>query len=139
MMFAAGILIGLLALPAFASEKLTTVTIDGTSYSHIQDVHIVSGGRIVILYGRGRDNGDARQTASQKFLDSWGIMTEALAESKASAKDAGKSRWPNWPFARGFSGRLAEWFMICASHRRAGDIFPRSRSSSHRWRRAGGP
>jgi S1-C subfamily serine protease len=85
MKFLAGILIALLALPAFALEKITAITIDGTYYNQIQDVHVVTGGRIVILYG---DSG-ITVTPNQLpkgFLDSWGITPQAVAASKAAAK-----------------------------------------------------
>ncbi len=78
-------LVALLTLPALGSAKMTAVTIDGVSYADIQDVHVVSGGRIVILY----DNGGTTVTADklpQGFLDSWGITARDLAASKAAAE-----------------------------------------------------
>jgi len=81
----AGILVALLALPALASEKMTAVTVGGTYYDQIQDVHVVSGGRIVILYG----NGGTTVTADKlpkSFLDSWGITAQDLAASKTAAE-----------------------------------------------------
>ncbi len=85
MKFLAGIIIALLALPALASEKMTAVSVGGTYYDQIQDVHVVSGGRIVILYG----NGGTTVTADKlpkSFLDSWGIKVQDLAASKAAAE-----------------------------------------------------
>jgi len=85
MKFLAGLLVALLALPTLASEKMTAVTVGGTSYVQIQDVHVVSGGRIVILYG----NSGTTVTADKlpkSFLDSWGITAQDLAASKAAAE-----------------------------------------------------
>jgi S1-C subfamily serine protease len=85
MRFLAGILVALLTLPALASEKMTAVSVGGTYYDQIQDVHVVSGGRIVILYG----NGGITVTADKlpkAFLDSWGITAQDLAASKAAAE-----------------------------------------------------
>lgn len=85
MNFLAGILVALLALPALASEKMTAVTVGGTYCDQIQDVHVVSGGRIVILYG----NGGITVTADKlpkSFLASWGITAQDLAASKAAAE-----------------------------------------------------
>ncbi|HZM04377.1 MAG TPA: serine protease [Candidatus Saccharimonadales bacterium] len=76
-----GILLALLALPALASNKMTAVTIAGASYVQIQDVHIVSGGRIVLLYASGGTTVTADQLP-RDFLDSWGITAQAVAESK---------------------------------------------------------
>jgi S1-C subfamily serine protease len=70
---------------------MTAVTIDGRSYTQIQDVHVVSGGRIVILYG---DSGTtvAADKLPKGFLESWGIKAQDLAASKAAAeKEAEKS------------------------------------------------
>ena len=85
MRFLAAMWIALLILPAVASAKMTAVTIDGVSYSQIQDVHVVSGGRIVILYG---DSGTTVTAAKLPagFLDSWGITQADLAASKAAAE-----------------------------------------------------
>jgi S1-C subfamily serine protease len=68
-----------------AGDKLTTVTIDGTTYSDIQDAHIVSGGRVVLLY----PSGGATVTPDKlprAFLDSWGITTGEVEHSKAAAE-----------------------------------------------------
>jgi len=85
MKFLAAIIIALLALPALGSEKMTVVTVGGAYYDQIQDVHVVSGGRIVILYG----NGGTTVTADKLpagFLASWGITAQDLAASKAAAE-----------------------------------------------------
>jgi S1-C subfamily serine protease len=85
MRFLAAILVALLTLPALGSAKMTAVTIDGVSCADIQDVHIVSGGRIVILYGSGGTTVTADKLP-QGFLDSWGITLRDLAASKAAAE-----------------------------------------------------
>ncbi len=91
MKFLAGIIIAFLALPVLASEKMTSVTIDGTAYVQIQDVHVTSGARIVILYASGGTTVTADKLP-QEFLASWGITTQMLAESKEAAeKQAEKS------------------------------------------------
>jgi S1-C subfamily serine protease len=84
MRFPAAILAALLTLPALGSEKMTSVTIDGVPCVQIQDVHIVTGGRIVILYG---DSGTTvtADKLPKEFLDSWGITAQDLAASKAAA------------------------------------------------------
>jgi S1-C subfamily serine protease len=75
------LLVIFLALPALATEKITQATIDGQYYSQIQDVHIVSGGRVVILFGGGGIT-VTPDKLSQQFLDSWGITSEQLTSSK---------------------------------------------------------
>jgi S1-C subfamily serine protease len=84
MKFLAGIIIALLALPALASEKITAVSVGGAYYDQIQDVHVVSGARIVILYGDGGITVTADKVP-KSFLDSWGITAQDLAASKAAA------------------------------------------------------
>jgi S1-C subfamily serine protease len=84
MKFVAGICIALLAWPALAAEKLTSVTIDGTPYVHIQDVHI-TGGRIAIMDASGGTTVTADKLP-QRFLDSWGITAQDLTASKAAAE-----------------------------------------------------
>ncbi len=76
-----------LALRA-AAEKITHVTVDGHFYSQITDAHVVSGGRVVILFGDGGIT-ETPDKLPQEFLDSWGITKEQLAASKtAAAKEA---------------------------------------------------
>lgn len=88
MKWLAGLFLLMLALPVLAADKITAVTVDGASYVHIQDVHVTSGGRIVILY----DAGGVTVTANElpkEFLASWGITDQAIAASRsASAKQA---------------------------------------------------
>ena len=78
------LLIAFLILPALAADKMTKLTIDGATYEQIQDVHLVSGGRVVILYG---DSGITvtADKLPEGFLPSWGIKPEDLAASKAAA------------------------------------------------------
>jgi S1-C subfamily serine protease len=85
MRFLVGIFIALLAWPALASEKMTSVRIDGTYYAHIQDVHVTSGARIVILVDGGGTTATADKFPSG-FLASWGISDQDLAASKAATQ-----------------------------------------------------
>lgn len=85
MTFRAGILIVLLAFPAFGADKITAVTIDGTPYVQIQDVHVANGGRIVILVPSGGTT-VTPDKLPDGFLASWGITGQDLAASRAEAK-----------------------------------------------------
>jgi len=85
MRFLAGIFIALLALPALASEKMTSVTIDGISYVQIQDVHIAGGTRIAIMDSNGGITIMADKLP-KKFLESWGIRPADLALSEKAAE-----------------------------------------------------
>jgi len=92
MKFLGGIFIALLALPAWAAERLSSVTIDGTSYVHIQDVHIAGGTRIAIM----DDSGGLTVAADKlppKFLASWGITPADLAASKADAEKQAEEKF----------------------------------------------
>jgi S1-C subfamily serine protease len=79
------IFLALWVVPALAAEKITSVTIDGTSYVGIQDAHIVSGGRIVILYPSGGTT-VTPDKLPKAFLASWGITTPELEHSKVAAE-----------------------------------------------------
>jgi len=81
----AAICMALLTLPALGSEKMTAVTINGVSYARIQDVHVISGGRIVILYGESGTTVTADKLP-KGFLESWGITAQDVAASKAAAE-----------------------------------------------------
>jgi S1-C subfamily serine protease len=81
----AAIFFALWVLPALAAEKMTTVTIDGISYAGIQDAHIVSGGRVVILYPSGGTT-VTPDKLPKAFLESWGITGTAVEQSKAAAE-----------------------------------------------------
>jgi len=70
--------------PAAAGDKMTVVTADGTSYVGIQDVHVVSGGRIVILYDSGGAT-VAPEKLPKDFLDSWGISPAQVAQSRQAS------------------------------------------------------
>jgi hypothetical protein len=59
------LLVIFLALPAMAAEKITQATINGQYYSQIQDAHVVSGGRVVILFG---DGGIASAVNGENFI-----------------------------------------------------------------------
>lgn len=85
MRLVAGIFVALLACSAFASERRTAVTIDGTSYVQIQDVHVTSGGRIVILYSAGGTTVTPDKLPAG-FLASWGISDSDIAASKAASE-----------------------------------------------------
>ena len=73
------------ALSAGAAEKITQVTVDGKSYSKIQDVHLVNGGRLVILFGIGGIT-VTPDKVSRGFLDSWGITDDDIAESRRAGQ-----------------------------------------------------
>ena len=73
------------ALPALAADKLTTVTVDGTTYSGIQDAHIVTGGRVVLIYPSGGTT-VTPDKLPKDFLDSWGITLGDVQRSKAAAE-----------------------------------------------------
>jgi S1-C subfamily serine protease len=73
------------ALPALATEKMTAVTIDGTSYVGIQDAHVVSGGRIVLLYPSGGTT-VTPDKLPKAFLESWGITAGEVEQSKVAAE-----------------------------------------------------
>ncbi len=79
------IFFALWVLPALAGEKMTAVTIDGVSYVGIQDAHLVSGGRIVILYPSGGTT-VTPDKLPQDFLNSWGITTGEVQKSKVAAE-----------------------------------------------------
>ena len=78
------IVFALWVLPALAAEKMTAVTIDGISYVGIQDAHVVSGGRVVILYPSGGTT-VTPDKLPKDFLDSWGITTGEVEQSKVAA------------------------------------------------------
>src|SRR5579872_3591549 len=74
-------LVALLAAVVSAAEKPTQITVDGKSYDQIQDVHIVSGGRIVILYPGGGVT-VSPDKLPHSFMDAWGINASQLDDSK---------------------------------------------------------
>jgi S1-C subfamily serine protease len=78
------IVFALWMLPALAAEKMTAVTIDGISYVGIQDAHVVSGGRVVILYPSGGTT-VTPDKLPKDFLDSWGLTTGEVEQSKVAA------------------------------------------------------
>ena len=73
-----------LVLPALASERITQATIDGKYCSPITDVHVVSGGRIVILFGGGGIT-VTPDKLTPEFLGSWGITTNEVVQSKQAS------------------------------------------------------
>ncbi len=79
------IFLALSLLPALAAEKMTAVTVDGVSYVGIQDAHVVSGGRIVLLYPTGGTT-VTLDKLPKDFLDSWGITTNQVAKSKVDTQ-----------------------------------------------------
>jgi len=87
MRFWAGILVLLFAVSVSSAEKMRTVTVDGATYIELQDVHIVSGGRVVLLYASGGTT-VAADKLSKKFLESWGIGAQQIAASKEAAEKA---------------------------------------------------
>jgi thioredoxin-related protein len=80
--------LGLAAFAAPAGEGLTTVTIDGQTYSHISEVRVSSGGRVTILYGLGGRSVRPDQLPAE-FLASWGITQKNL--ERTADKPAGST------------------------------------------------
>jgi S1-C subfamily serine protease len=74
-------LLAWLVLPAWAGEKPSQVTVEGKSYAQIQDVHVVSGGRIVLLYPGGGMTVSSDKLSSA-FMDAWGITAAQLDVSR---------------------------------------------------------
>jgi S1-C subfamily serine protease len=85
MILLAGFLLAALVSTSWAAEKMTAVTVDGVSYVQIQDAHIASGGRVVLLYPSGGTTVSADKLP-QAFLDSWGITATNIAAAKAAAE-----------------------------------------------------
>lgn len=85
MKWMAGFLFALLAFPIIAADKITALRVDDVSYTQIEDVHVASGGRVVVLYSGGGATFDPEQLP-QRFLDSWGITPTKIAASKTAAK-----------------------------------------------------
>jgi len=81
----AGFLIAVLVWPCWAAEKMTAVTVDGVSYVQIQDAHIVSGGRVALIYPSGGAT-VAADKLPKAFLDSWGITVAELGAADAAAQ-----------------------------------------------------
>ncbi|HEY3861090.1 MAG TPA: serine protease [Verrucomicrobiae bacterium] len=81
-----------LAWPCWAGQKMTFATVDGVFYDHIQDVHIVSGGRVALILPDGGGTVKAEQL-SKAFLDSWGITPEKLATAKSAAQQRAESEF----------------------------------------------
>lgn len=79
------IFFALWALPALGAEKMTAVKIDGVSYLGIQDAHLVSGGRVVVLYPSGGTT-VTPDKLPKAFLDSWGITIGNVEKSKVAAE-----------------------------------------------------
>jgi S1-C subfamily serine protease len=90
MRFKVGIFLFLLACTAFASERRTAITVDGVSYVDIQDVHVVSGGRVVIMFPAGGSTIPADKLPHD-FLAAWGVTDAQIAASKASAQKQNES------------------------------------------------
>jgi hypothetical protein len=70
---------------SWAAEQMTTVTVDGVTYTQIQDAHIASGGRVGLLYPSGGTT-VAADKLPKAFLDSWGITAAKLDAAKAAAE-----------------------------------------------------
>jgi S1-C subfamily serine protease len=64
---------------------LTSVQIDGNSYTNITDVHVSSGGRIILLFPGGGTSASADKVPPD-FLASWNISP--LAQTNAVAAEA---------------------------------------------------
>ncbi|MGA2240666.1 MAG: hypothetical protein ABSH11_01315 [Verrucomicrobiota bacterium] len=61
----------------------TTVTINGKGYTNVNDVHLTSDNRIMILFSGGGVSPNA-DTIPTDFLESWNITKETLEKIKAS-------------------------------------------------------
>jgi S1-C subfamily serine protease len=81
----AGLVLVALVWPSWAVEKMTAVTVNGVSYVQIQDAHIASGGRIVLLYPSGGAT-VAADKLPKAFLDSWGITAAKLAAAQIATE-----------------------------------------------------
>ncbi len=81
----AGFILAFLVWPSWAAEKMTAVTVDGVSYVQIQDAHIASGGRVVLLYAGGGAT-LAADKLPKVFLESWGITEAKLAAAKTATE-----------------------------------------------------
>jgi hypothetical protein len=80
-----------LVLPGWAGEKPSQVTIEGKSYAQIQDVHVGSGGRVVLLYPGGGTTVSADKLSSA-FKDAWGITAAQVdASRKALERESEES------------------------------------------------
>jgi S1-C subfamily serine protease len=79
----AGFLLVALVSLSWAGEKMTSVTVDGVSYVQIQDAHIASGGRVVLLYPSGGTTVAAGKLP-KAFLDSWGITAAKLDAARTA-------------------------------------------------------
>ena len=79
-----GFLLAALVAPIWAGEKMTAVTVDGVAYFQIQDAHIASGGRVVLLYPSGGTT-VAADKLPEAFLDSWGITASKLDDARNAA------------------------------------------------------
>lgn len=84
MRFLAAMFTAFLAVAVAAAENITSVTIDGKPYQSITDAHVISGGKVVILYGSDGTTVPAEKLP-KAFLKSWGITDEQIAASKAAA------------------------------------------------------
>jgi S1-C subfamily serine protease len=80
-----GIFCAICLLPAMAADKITAVTVDGVSYTEIQDAHVVAGGRVVLHFPGGVTTANADKMPGA-FLDSWGITAAQISLSKAAAE-----------------------------------------------------
>jgi S1-C subfamily serine protease len=81
----AGFLCAVLAFPALAEDKITALKVDGIVYTQIEEVHVASGGRVVILYSGGGTTLEAEQLP-KSFLDSWDITPAKIAAAKTAGK-----------------------------------------------------
>ena len=84
MRFLAALLVAAFILPCWAGQKITAVTVDGTTYLDIQDAHIIGGGRVVLTYPAGGATVPASKL-TKAFLDSWGISQAEITEASAEA------------------------------------------------------
>src|ERR1017187_5587274 len=78
-----GMVLAVLAGSSVFGAGLNAVTINGKGYTNINDVHLTSDNRIMILFPGGGISPNA-ETIPTDFLESWNIGKETLEKIKSS-------------------------------------------------------
>ena len=78
------------AAPVFAADKITTVKVGDQTFEDITDVHIGTGGLIIIRSDAGAGSASADKLPAD-FLESWGITKDMLDALKSSQDKAAKA------------------------------------------------